>query len=45
LVGLLVGRSRVHEAEGHGRVAVNVARHYERCLILVGAFQDYLVIA
>jgi hypothetical protein len=45
LDGLLVGRSSVLEAEGHGRVAVDVVRHYERRLILVRDLQGYLVIA
>jgi hypothetical protein len=35
LDGLLVGHSSVLEAESHGRVAVDVVRRYERCLILV----------
>jgi hypothetical protein len=44
LDGLLVGRSSVLEAEGHGRVA-DVVLCYERCLILVRDLQGYLVIA
>jgi hypothetical protein len=43
--GLLVGHSSVLEAEGHGCVAVDFVRRYERRLILVGDLQGYLVIA
>jgi hypothetical protein len=32
-------------AKSHGRVAVDVMRHYERHLILVRYLQGYLVIA
>jgi hypothetical protein len=45
LAGLLVGRSSVLEAEGHGRVAIDVVWCYERRLILVRDLQGYLVIA
>jgi hypothetical protein len=45
LDGLLVGRSNVLEAEGHGCVAVDAMRRYECRLILGRDLQGYLVIA
>jgi hypothetical protein len=45
LDGLLVGRSSILKAEGHGRVAVDAVWRYELCLILVRDLQGYLVIA